>query len=93
MVLFILSCPETRNIDRARICAKYQTHSAWYVLVCYAWEGYQFLCDLPQTQIFLFPWEITMTIAASRMYRGLDDFLSSDVYGKSNPPLLSILTA
>ncbi|KAF8466572.1 hypothetical protein DFH94DRAFT_857436 [Russula ochroleuca] len=28
--------------------------------------------------MFFFPWIITMTIAATRMYRGLDDFLSSD---------------
>jgi hypothetical protein len=32
----------------------------------------------PLNTIFFFPWIITMTIAATRMYRGLDDFLSSD---------------
>ncbi|KAH9988693.1 hypothetical protein BJV77DRAFT_730054 [Russula vinacea] len=39
------------------------------------------LLDLnePLSTIFLFPWIITMTIGASRMYRGLDDFLSSDI--------------
>ncbi|KAH9983584.1 hypothetical protein BJV77DRAFT_286076 [Russula vinacea] len=33
----------------------------------------------PLNTIFIIPWIITMTIAATRMYRGLDDFLSSDV--------------
>jgi hypothetical protein len=32
----------------------------------------------PLSTIFLYPWIITMTIAATRMYRGLDDFLSSE---------------
>ncbi|KAH9988698.1 hypothetical protein BJV77DRAFT_1069946 [Russula vinacea] len=32
----------------------------------------------PLSMIFRFPWVITMSIAATRMYRGLDDFLSSD---------------
>ena len=38
-----------------------------------------FLC-LDTTQIFQIPWLITMSIAATRMYRALDDFFSSDVY-------------
>ena len=33
------------------------------------------------TQIFQFPWLITMSIAATQMYRSLDDFFSSDMYG------------
>ncbi|KAF8487259.1 hypothetical protein DFH94DRAFT_19907 [Russula ochroleuca] len=32
----------------------------------------------PLSMIFRFPWIITMTIAATRMYRGLDEFISSD---------------
>ncbi|KAH9991282.1 hypothetical protein BJV77DRAFT_548923 [Russula vinacea] len=33
----------------------------------------------PLSSMFLFPWVMTLTIASTRMYRGLDDFLSSDV--------------
>ncbi|KAF8487270.1 hypothetical protein DFH94DRAFT_687740 [Russula ochroleuca] len=29
--------------------------------------------------IFRYPWTITMTIAATRMYRGLDDFFTTDI--------------
>ncbi|KAH9988691.1 hypothetical protein BJV77DRAFT_729994 [Russula vinacea] len=53
-----------------------------YMFLLFSLDAKVFAClDLndPLTMIFLFPWEITMTIAASRMYRGLDDFLSSDV--------------
>ncbi|KAH9988686.1 hypothetical protein BJV77DRAFT_729632 [Russula vinacea] len=32
----------------------------------------------PLSTMFLFPWVMTLAIAATRMYRGLDDFLSSD---------------
>ena len=31
-------------------------------------------------QIFQIPWLITMSIAATRMYRKLEDFLSLDMY-------------
>jgi len=34
----------------------------------------------PLNLIFQIPWMITMTIAATRMYRSLSDFGSSDVY-------------
>ncbi|KAH9988695.1 hypothetical protein BJV77DRAFT_730138 [Russula vinacea] len=40
-----------------------------------------FVClDLnePLSIIFRYPWIVTMTIASTRMYRGLDNFLSSD---------------
>jgi hypothetical protein len=43
-------------------------------------RGILVFCDLPTTQIFRYPWTITMTIAATRMYRGLDDFLSTETY-------------
>ena len=32
------------------------------------------------TQIFQIPWVLTMAIAATRMYRALDELFSSDVY-------------
>jgi hypothetical protein len=55
-----------------------QNRSARYVLVCYEWESPGFL-TYPNAD-FSLSWMITMTIAATRMYRGLDDFLSSDTY-------------
>ena len=40
------------------------------------------------TQMFQMPWLVTMSIAATRMYRSLSDFLSPDVY---DIPFLSSL--
>ena len=43
--------------------------------------------------MFQVPWVITMTIAATRMYRSLSDFLSSDVYETSTHSFFcSVLT-
>ncbi|KAH9988694.1 hypothetical protein BJV77DRAFT_730093 [Russula vinacea] len=48
-----------------------------------------FVClDLnePLSTIFRYPWIITMTIASTRMYRGLDNFLSSDTHFSVHVP-------
>ncbi|KAH9988692.1 hypothetical protein BJV77DRAFT_730005 [Russula vinacea] len=48
-----------------------------------------FIClnlNEPLSTIFRYPWIITMTIASTRMYRGLDNFLSSDIHFSVHVP-------
>ncbi|KAI0275777.1 hypothetical protein BGY98DRAFT_990556, partial [Russula aff. rugulosa BPL654] len=55
-----------------------------------------FIClnlNEPLNLMFQIPWVITMSIAATRMYRSLSEFISSDISRKSLPTLASGQTA
>lgn len=58
----------------------HQIRSVSYVPVCKSGRRLLVPYVLPMTQIFQIPWLITMSIAATRMYRALDEVFSSDVY-------------
>jgi hypothetical protein len=62
-----------------------QMRSIWYVFACYdfyGWWNTSFLMYRLATQMFMMPSLITMSSAATRMYRSLADFASAnEAYG------------
>ncbi len=47
---------------------------------CFQWRTGCGSLHPSETQMFQMPWLVAMSIAATRMYRSLSDFLCSDVY-------------
>jgi hypothetical protein len=77
----VVSPLPNQHIDRICLGSKCQMSSEWHVFFCVTnGAGYWLLMRL-LTQMFVVPAMITMTVAATRMYRSLTNFgLPSNMY-------------